>query len=184
MAITAINITKDNTDGSCNLVAVHSPLVFLLQATYTGLAAPDYLYCQIFDENGINLTSGTVFEPYKAIFYSDLLAGERLFYFVADEILRGFMENFDDALISTNSITLESNATKIFKLKFFDPINNLIFDEVTINAMHAAKYIGEKEAMTSIYNNDDEVIFAFKNMPFYSYFFNDNITNVLTYTIV
>ena len=73
MAITDITISQDNKVASSNLVPIHSPVIFIVDVTYTGLI-PEVLNVEISDETGL-------LETYRAIAYSDPSATERQFVF-------------------------------------------------------------------------------------------------------
>ena len=56
MAITAIEIVQTNIVGDCDLLAIHSPLIFLANATYN-TATQANLYLFIYDKYYVLLGS-------------------------------------------------------------------------------------------------------------------------------
>ena len=56
MSITTISISQDNKVDESNLMAVQSPLIFLIDVTYSG-DPPDILYCDLQDEDSVLLNT-------------------------------------------------------------------------------------------------------------------------------
>lgn len=171
MAITAVNISQDNIQDESNLVAVHSPLIFLVNADYTG-AAPEVLYCDVYDSDDVLLGR------FKCIPYVDLTSTLRQFMFIADSILRGFMESFDDEVQSGGSIEYVDNITKEFTLEFLDT-TEAFTDTVDIVACHAVRQFGEDPNMETIFWNEAKTYYGYENKPVYVYIYNDNIGNIV-----
>lgn len=169
MAITDISIHEDNKVGDSDLLAVHSPLAFLIDVTFTG-AIPDVLFCDVYDEDAVLLAT------FKCIPYQDLLPTERRFIFIADSILRGYMNEFDDFVQTENSFVAVSDITKIFELKFRDPDAGVPDAEVTFTAIQASKEFGENPNLTDIFNNETQIYLAPKDGVVYIYFYNDDPT--------
>lgn len=172
MAISNINIHQDNKVGDSDLLAVHSPLSFLVDVTYSG-AIPDILYCDIYHE--LELLS-----TFKCIPYQDLLPNERRFIFIADSIIRGYMGEFDDFIQTENSLVSVPDITKIFELKFRDPDAGVADESVLFTAIQAAKEFGESPNLTEIFNNDSDVYIAAKDKVCYVYFYNSDPLGVPT----
>lgn len=173
MAITDISIHEDNKVGDSDLLAVHSPLTFLVDVTYTG-AVPDVLYCDVYDEDALLLST------FKCIPYQDLLPTQRRFIFIADSIIRGYMDSFDDFVQSENSLVHVDGATKIFELKFRDPDAGVSDESVTFTAINAAREFGENPNLSEIFNNDTQTYIAAKDETVYVYFYNDDTANIIT----
>lgn len=173
MAITGISISQDNKVGDSDLLATQSPLVFLVDVTYTGLI-PDVLYCDIYDKDSELLST------FKCIPYKDLLPTIRQFMFIADGILRGYMEDFNDFVQTENSLEYVEDITKIFELKFRDPDAGVTDESITFTAIHAIRQFGENPNLSEIYNNDHDTYIAAKGKPCYVYFYNNNESNVLS----
>lgn len=110
MAITNIEIVQDNIVGDCDLLSVASPLVYLVNATYTG-AVPDVIYARLFD-------GATDLGYYKCLPWKDLSSAVRQFWFKADEILRQYVPLLEDVAQSDNTLIEISGAVKGLTLKF------------------------------------------------------------------
>lgn len=171
MAITDVTITQKNITDNVDLLSIHNPLVFIVDATYTG-DIPEELNVKIYDEDDVLLNE------FGCIPYSDT-TGVRQFAFVATDILKGYMGTFDDFKSAEKVLEYVDGITKIFKLVFYDP-TDLEEDEVTFVAMHAARQFGDTPYLSSIYNNDDETYYAAVGMPVYCYVYNNDEDNVLT----
>jgi hypothetical protein len=172
MAITAVNIAQNNIVGDSNLMAVHSPLIFLINASYSG-ASPENFYCKVYDEDD------TLLGTFKCIPYLDILATLRQFMFIADSILRGFMYDFSDELQSAGSLEHIEDMTKIFKLEFGDFVTAFT-DEITIVALHSNRQFGEDINQTEIFNNEDKTYYGYEGKPVYMYIYNDSEANSIT----
>ena len=170
MAVTDINITLQNTIGSCNLLSAHNPLVFLIDVEYTS-SAPETLYVQL------KGATGTVLASFAAIPYDDPDANTRTFAFIASDILKAYMYNFDDTESIAETLETVPGATRQFELVFYI---GAIWDSVTFVAAHASRQFGESPAMEDIYWNDDDTYYAAKGMPVYVYFYNWNTSNLIT----
>jgi hypothetical protein len=171
MAITAITITQDNKSGNIDLLSVHNPLVFLVEVDYTS-TAPETLYVELQDEDS------TVLDTYAAIPYSDSDSGTtRTFAFMASDILRAYMGEFDDFESPERTLEYVAGITQQFTLRFYiDDIE----DSVSFVACHAAAQYGETPYLESIYNNDDETYYGAEDNPVYVYFYNASEGNELT----
>lgn len=170
MAITNISIHEDNKVGDSDLLAVQSPLAFLVDVTYTG-AIPDVLYCDVYDEDSVLLST------FKCIPYQDLLETERRFIFIADSILRGYMDVFDDFVQTVGSFVYVDGITKIFELKFRDPDEGVPDESIIFTAIHASKEFGENPNLSEIFNNESQSYLAPKDGVVYVYFYNDDTSN-------
>lgn len=112
MAITNIEIVQDNIVGDCDLLSVASPLVYLVNATYTG-SVPDVIYARLFDGE-------TDLGYYKCLPWKDISSTVRQFWFKADEILRGYVPLLEDVTQSDNTLIEITGAVKGLTLKFCD----------------------------------------------------------------
>lgn len=112
MAITNIEIVQDNIIGDCDLLSVASPLVYLVNATYTG-AVPDVIYARLFD-------GATELGYYKCLPWKDISSTVRQFWFRADEILRQYVPLLEDVSQSDNTLIEITGAVKGLTLKFCD----------------------------------------------------------------
>ncbi len=166
MAATGISIYQDNIVDECNLLAVHSPLIFLIDITYNGTAP--LCYCDIY---GGSQAIGESTDRFLCTFDSDQSATIRRYRFEADAILRSFMEDFDDFIQSANSVQLVQKVNRQFTLRFFDG-ENQVEESVTIIAFAASRQYGQNAALTDIMNNEDILYLAQKNRPVYIYFYN------------
>lgn len=163
MAITGITIYQDNIIGSVNVMAVHSPLVFLVDVDYTG-QAPDFIYCEILREGATELTVRCVYE-------SDISAGLRRFRFVADEILRAYMPALEDQEQSGGSV-IEADISQVFTINFKSDLAGTIQLPIVIEACNAARQIGSTACMTDVCLNSNDLYIGFANKPVYVYFYN------------
>lgn len=166
MAISSVSIVQDNFVNGSNLLPVHQPLAFLIDATYSG-DTPDYITIEIYDKDDILL--GT----FKGIYYSDISSSIRRFVFFADEILKGFMGVFDDAPQSGGTIEFVEDITKQFTLDFEG-------EELEIVAIHAASQFGEHPNKESVYNNESKTYQGYNDSPCYVYFYNNDTSNIIT----
>lgn len=171
MAVTSITITQDNKSGNVDLISVHNPLVFLVDVAYTS-TVPDALYVEIQDEDAVVL--GT----FSAIPYSDSDAGSvRTYAFIAADIIRSFMDGFDDYESPERTLEYVEGITKQFTIRFYI---DAIEDSVSIVACHASRQFGGNPAMEDVFNNVDETYYGGKGNPVYVYFYNADENNLLT----
>lgn len=177
MAITKIVSIQTNHDTS-ELLAVHNPLCFIIEVEYTG-SAPDSLYVSN------ELTS----EIYSCIPYSDPSLGTRQFMFIADEIVRGMMDDFDDRIQANSTIEFQDKLTKEIEFRFYDPavtswtegINELYIDSYFC---HAARQFGENPSLNELANNDTETYIGIIGFPCYVYYYCKDITSTLSVTVL
>lgn len=172
MAITSITVIQDNKVDSCPLLSVHNPLVFIVEANYTS-TAPDLLY----------VNENIARKVYSCIPYSDPQAGKRQFMFIADEIIRGLMEDFDDVIIGDGENKHVNNRTLDLTLRFYDPDTPTTYVEIDLTAIHATRQFGESPSINSIFENDSETYIGVVGFPCYVYFYNDNASNVLSVVV-
>lgn len=153
-----------------NLLPVHNPLAFICNVIFTG-DVPINL--------SVSVTYDGLTQTFRAVKYNDLSATIRQFIFFADSILRSYMSEFNDQVQSGNSISYINNITKEFTIKFFDPQNTSIYDEVEIVAQHATRQIGQTNFNEEIFDNEDETYIFYKNKQGYIYVYNDGINNII-----
>jgi len=163
--ITSISVYQSNVD-DCNLLAVHSPIVFLIDVVYTA-TAPNYIFAKVYD--GLTL-KGT----FKTIPYSDVTPNTRRFMFIADSILRGYMDDYEDFEQTSETLVHVEEITKPFEIVFTDPEENAPEYAINIVACRAVRQFGEDIAMCSIYNNETEIVKGIKGYPCYVYFYNSS----------
>jgi hypothetical protein len=169
MAVTSITISQTNKTGNVDLLAVHNPLVFLVDVAYTS-AAPETLYVELQDELGDEI------ETFAAIPYSDV-GSIRTFAFIADDILRSYMESYADFESPVGTLEHVPNQTKQYGLRFYI---DAIEATVEFVACHAARQFGEDPAMEDIYTNDDDTYYGASGKPVYAYIYNNSTTNLIT----
>jgi len=171
MAIESITIQQDNKHGIVDLLAVHNPLVFLVDVKYNSEAA-ETLYVELQDEDT------DVLETFVAIPYSDNAAtSTRTFAFIASNILKAYMNNFDDFESPERTLEHVANITQVFTLRFYAETFEA---SVTFTAIHAARQFGERVSLDAIFDNENETYYAAKGKPVYVYFYNANEGNILT----
>ena len=171
--ITDISIFQDNKIGSSDLLPVHSPLVFLIDVSYSG-QAPNELYAILKDENDLELAT------FNCIPYRDILATVRRFAFVANDLIRGYMGGFDDEVTTAFSISLVNDITKVFSIEFADPEEDATSATVQFTAIHGANQFGENPNKNNIYNNESKTYIGVANRPVYVYFYNNDANNIIT----
>lgn len=169
MAITSINVIQTNVIGAGYPVAVHNPLVYIVEANYTS-TAPNLLY----------VSEAITNKVYSCIPYSDPQAGKRHFIFIADEIIRGMMGGFDDTVQGDAELVHRTNKTLEIEWRFYDPDDgdNEAFSLATF--IHATRQFGEDPCIESLMDNDPETYNGVVGFPCYVYFFNSNALNVIT----
>ena len=170
MAITDISISQDNIVSGSNLIPIHSPVIFIVDVTYTGLV-PEQLNVELYDKDSVLLST------YKCIPYADPLSTIRQFMFIADEPIRSLMNGFEDVAQLNETFVAIPDITKLITLKFVDPDNALIFDNLIIDFVHGAEQFGNNPNLVDQFNNEDDNYFAPENSFVYVYFYNDDITN-------
>ncbi len=163
MAITALTLYQDNRIGTFNAMAIHSPLVFLIDADYTA-PAPDFIYCDIFSGGEKLITA-------RCIYVADISESSRRFRFVADEILRGYMPEFDDEVQTGGSVMTLQNVTKEFTLTFKNDEAGTVQISILIDAIHAARQVGQTACMSDVCSNNNTLYIGFENKPVYVYFY-------------
>ena len=173
MAITAVEIVQTNIVGDCDLLAIHSPLIFLANATYN-TAPPDNLYLFIYDKDDVLLGS------YKSLPNRDISPTVRQFRFRADQILRQWLRPMEDFTQADNTLVAVPDMTKQFKIKFSNEstvdARAEIADSVTFEAVSSASQFGETEAKQSLFNNESQCITGVEGKWAYAYFY-DKIAN-------
>lgn len=171
MAVTNITISQDNKEGNCDLLSVHNPLIFLVDVTYTA-EAPETLYVELQNEDE------EILETFAAIPYEDSVSGNvRTFAFIASDILKAYMGEFDDFESPERTLEYVDGITRQFTLRFYI---GAIDDSVTFVAIHAARQYSENPALESIFNNQDEIYYGAEGLPIYVYFYNADEGNILT----
>ncbi len=167
--ISAIEIIEDNSISGCYLMSIHNPLTFIVKATYT-VASPDTIYAKIGSE------------VYKCIYYGDESATERLFYFIADEILRADLGAIEDYEQTPDTIIHMANLSKDITVTFTESFGiHTISDSVVISVVNAANDFESANGavMLSDFNNESKFYVSSKDKQIYLYWYNDNASNVV-----
>lgn len=172
MAITNINIVQDNLVNGSNLLPVHSPLSFIIEAVYTAVA-PDVLLVEVYDADD------NLLESARCIPYTDPTETTRQFVFKASRLIRSLLENFDDIFQANESFVNVPEITKELKLKFVDSDNAFTFDEQTFVFIHGAEQFGNDPNKDAIFNNEPDIYYAPKDSTVYVYFYNDDPANTV-----
>lgn len=172
MAITTLSIYQDNKTGDSDLMPIHSPLVFLVDADYTG-GAPATIHCEIYDS--VSVLKGT----FKCVPYQDISTSTRRFMFIAQRVLKSYMGEFQDFAQSDGTLVYVDDITKVFRLVFVDPDAVAGDVETTITAIHGVSQFGSDPNFPDIYNNVTEVVTGIKDKPCYVYFYNEDESNIL-----
>lgn len=172
MAITNIAIYQDNKVGGSNLVPIHSPAIFIVSVTYTD-TAPTSIFVQLLDSNS------QILGTYRAVPLEDVSTSIRRFMFIANEIVKSLMGDFNDQFQALESFVYIPNVTKQITLKFYDPQHTEVNASTTIDFIHGASQIGEYPNKPNVFNNSADTYFALKDTFCYVYFYNDNVNNVI-----
>ena len=165
--ITNITVTQDNKISGSDLMAVFSPLIFICDVTYSG-ATPEKIYVDLYHNFDL-------LQRYKAIPYTDPTATLRRFLFIADSIIRSYMQKFDDVYNSSDVTVSVPFMTKEFILNFIDPDNESTKDTTFFNAALGSRQFSENPNMVSQYNNDNELIIGIENFPSTVYFYSTRL---------
>ena len=173
MAINSITISQDNIYDNSKLLPIHSPLIFLVDVDYTG-AAPTEVFVDL-----TTITEGLI-GSYRCVPFKDLLSTVRQFAFVANDIIKGFMDDYDDIFQLNESFIPIPEITKTINLKFYDPDTPATSDENTFTFIHGAAQFGETPNLTAIHNNENDTYYCALNDIVYVYFYNDNEGNTIT----
>jgi hypothetical protein len=166
--ITDLIITQDNIVDDCNLLAVHSPLLFICSVDYDSELNP--VYVNIYD------AANELIASYQALVYEDNNQGRAKVYFYADSILRAYMGGFDDTLQLENELVQQQNMTKQFTIEFADIqqpyVGDYTSDSCTIVAYAGAVQFGENPALIDIFSNAAQAYVGAEKQPVYVYFYN------------
>jgi hypothetical protein len=166
MSVTSIAITQDNVVSGCNLLAAHSPLIFLIEAT--GSDFPDYLT--------VNIKEGTItLDTFKAVAYQ-WVAGGQIYIFNAERILRAFMPSFDDQSQADDTIARCKYSDRALTIEV---THEALTDSVDIIPYVAARQRGEVEALAGIYDNDAEKVYCFKDRYFYLHYYQQAAASII-----
>ncbi len=175
MAISTLTIIQDHViPAASDLLCVHSPLVFIIDAEYSGVA-PDYIYASIYDVPGTNFI-----DKFKMIPYLDVSSTHRQFIFISDSIVRGLMEDFPDFVQTGESLVIVEDITKRFAIKFHDPDEDASDIWTYFTALIATRQFGKDPNAVEIFDNDVDTYIGAANKPVYVYFYNDDANNTLT----
>lgn len=167
MAIISMTWVQLNTKLGSNLLAIHNPLVFIVNCQFSG-AAPDFIYCKVSD-------SGGELGIYKAIPYRDPDSTNRQFMFIADTVLRSYMPSLD-YVFNSNNITAKVSITKKFTLRFYD-VNDTRAASYSFLAVHATRQFSDDPCLIGEYSNfqfgeSQGLIIGIENFPTDVYFYN------------
>ena len=143
-----IDIVQNNVTELTNLLSVHNPISFLANVTYIG-QAPEHITVFLSDENNNEL--GT----FSAIPYKDINANTRQFIFIADKIIRSYLDDFYDYRSELNVIEFVPNITKVMNIWFIDDYTGT-YGFCKFVACHASRQFGENQNMIDIEKNQDK----------------------------
>lgn len=169
--ITSVTISQDNIINGSNLLPIHSPLSFLIDAEYTG-EYPTSLLVDI-------LFNGDVIKTLRAIPFKDILGNTRQFVFVAND-LKAIMEPFNDILQDNESLASIGNITKEITVRAYSPDDDLIFDEVAVVLIHGAAQFGENPNFDQIFNGQSSTYYGADGEIVYIYVYNESEDNEIT----
>ncbi|HNV51333.1 MAG TPA: FISUMP domain-containing protein [Tenuifilaceae bacterium] len=170
MAVTSLAITQDNIYNGVDLLATDSPLKFICQLTDTAVTPP-YSFPDHVEVEVTDLSTAVVYTGYRS--YQFYKKGNICKYiFQADKIIRMIMGSFDDP--ETDSIQSVNNLVRQFRVKF---IHSALNDSVDFFAYRAARQVGQREAMTEIATNGNEIAFGFKDRELYLHYYVGGISD-------
>ena len=174
MAITGLTIIQDNKIGDSDLLAVHSPLSFIVEAAHDG-TIPDELGCDV-------LINSVLQDSYRMIPLRDTSPTTRDFVFMADQILRSFMNGFDDFGQLNETLLPVEDITQEFELLFYDIDTPATNETLNFVACHAARQFDDVNGanMFDIYNNQSDNYIGYLNNPVFVYFYNNDPDAVLS----
>mgnify|MGYP001248771633 CR=1 FL=1 len=140
-----------------DMLSVHNPLNFIVQVEHTG-TPPDICTVKV-KSGGIELAE------FNAIPYADDFT-TRDFLFIADDVIRSYMDDFEDELIGEKEIRRVTNITKDFELEF--ECNDEILT-VEFTALHASSQLTEDVDVEEVYFNADAFYTGGEDLPVYIY---------------
>ena len=146
-----IDIVQNNVTELTNLLSVHNPISFLANVIYVG-QAPEHVTVFLSDENNNEL--GT----FSAIPYKDIDANTRQFIFIADKIIRSYLDEFYDYRSELNVIEFVPNITKVMNIWFIDDHTGT-YDYCKFVACHASRQFGENQNMIGIELNQEKTTY-------------------------
>lgn len=168
-----LTISQSNITAECNLLAVHNPIVFLVDAEYS-TTIPEYILVDILD------SEDTLIDTFRCIPYFDTSGVVRRFAFIADSIFRSLLGSFDDFVSQEKSLEYCEGLTRELSLRFYADEEG--GQEVTISLVicHAARQFSQNPLLTDIFTNQDVTYYGGKNKPVYVYFYNDDVNNIIS----
>lgn len=149
--ITNIEILQNNVTDITNLVSFHNPITFFANVTYVG-QIPETLTVLLNDENNISLGI------FSAIPYKDIDSGTRQFIFIADKIVRSYLDDFYDYRSELNVLEFVPNITKSLFIFFVDDYTGK-YDFCKFVACHASRQFGENQNMVGIELNKEKTTY-------------------------
>lgn len=175
MAITSITVDSSNIVSGANLLSIHNPVTFIVNANYSG-DTPDELNCEIRE------IDDTVLETYRCIPYRDITLNQRQFIFKSSKAIKALMDDFDDFSQLNDTLEYVEGLTRNLKLRFVSPASSLIYTEIILDFCHAARQYSESVNLIELYNNSADTYYSPSNKPCYVYFYNNDASNSVSIT--
>ena len=170
--ITELIISQDNLTNGCITLSVHNPLIFIIDAEFTGLQ-PEYVKCDI-------SIDGSLVGSYRCVPFEYVTETRISYLLKSDSIIRAYMDSFEDVVTSFNILESVPTFSKSVKLTFSDPeIEVAAPVEVEFIAVHATRDIGNNPCLVDIETNEPDTYYSFGSHPVYVYFFNNDGANVI-----
>ena len=170
--IESITILEKNISNDSDVISIHNPIIFLIEVEYSS-EIPETVPVIIWGRNSTSL----VFEElgtFACMPYKDVDNTHRQFVFVANTILRGYMDSFDDTFINENVISYVVGMAKDFVIVF----NNLETSFIEFTALHSVRQFGENQNLVDVYRNEtNNTYYAALGMPVYVYYYNYDENN-------
>ena len=164
-----LRIARDNKIDGFNLLSGHNPLAFIAELDYDGLTPP-YIQVELLD----TVKSLGIF---KAISFKDVAPQTRQYIFIADDIIRGNMDDFTDFNQSAKTLVFVENITKEFRIRF---TYDVISVETSFVVAHASRQFGDGFGVSMNDVNTPKTYTCGKGGVVYLYIYNDDINNVIT----
>jgi len=165
----SLTIVQDNKQSGVDLLAINNPLSFIVEATYTGIT-PDYIPVDLYFD-------GEIIASFKALSYKDSAPLTRQFVFLADEIIRGYMDDLNDFAQASGTMQPLENITKEFQVVFTYQNQSV---SITFVACNGVRQFGDEFGACMVDVNNNKTYTAGENGTVYLYFYNDNENNVIT----
>jgi len=171
MAVTNIEYVYNTPGIGVDHLTVHNDVNIFINVTYSGASAPDVINMKIYGKNSGGYYLDLLADTYPLV-YDDVL-NVRTFVLNGGEILKTFMDSFNDTLSPERVLDYLPNMTK--EIKFVIESESISIDVYAL-LRNAVTQIHDEIIMTEDF--DQQICFTSgDDEPVYLYFFNDNDAN-------